>query len=236
MKEIRETEEKMKERLSFVDDLVSALKEGIHTDILIQPGSGPPIPAHRALLAIRSEIFKTVLSSDECKAPAEDTISLPEMSHEEVQCLLEFLYCGTLKPKERAQAHACALLIAADKYNIPFLKEFCEDLILQSLGPCNSLQVLEVADTCSNVRLKEHAMDTIVKHMEDVVLSAAYDSFALKNGHLSVEITRALLIEMKKAKRTEPGVELRAARHGNNALSQPEMTQISDFVYSFPSS
>lgn len=174
------------------------------------------------LQATRSEIFRTALSSDECKAPANDIISLPELSHDELQCLLEFLYCGTLKPDERADTHACSLLIAADKYNIPFLKKFCEDRILQSLAPYNTLQVLEVADTCSNVRLKEHAMNIIVKHMEDVVLSTAYDSFAIKNGHLSVEITRALLTEMKKVKTKDPVVELGGAMNTNNLLTQSE--------------
>lgn len=143
-----------------------------------------------------------MLSSDECKAPAEDTISLPELSYEELECLLEFLYCGTLKPDIRVEKHACTLLIAADKYNIPYLKKFCEARILGSLGPSNALQVLEVSEMCSNTELKEQAMKSIVKHMEDVVLSAAYDAFALKNVHLCVEITRALLSEMK-AKREE---------------------------------
>lgn len=152
--------------------------------------------------ATRSEIFRTVLSSDECKAPAEATISLPELSHEELDCLLEFLYCGTLEPDDRVEKHVCSLLIAADKYDIPFLRRFCEARILRSLGPSNALQVLEVSEMCSNAKLKEQAMSSIVKHMEDVVLSRAYDSFAMKNAHLCVEITRALLAEMK-AKRDE---------------------------------
>ena len=152
--------------------------------------------------AVRSEIFRTVLSSDECKAPAEDTISLPELSYEELECLLEFLYCGTLKPDDRAEKHACSLLVAADKYNVPFLERFCEARILRSLGPSNALQVLEVSEICSNTRVKEQAMSSIVEHTEDVILSAAYDAFAMKNARLFVEITRALLTEMK-SKRDE---------------------------------
>ncbi|ONK77211.1 uncharacterized protein A4U43_C02F4230 [Asparagus officinalis] len=197
MKDHREKEGQLNERLGFVDGLLGAFREGIHTDILVQGGSGPPIPAHRALLATRSEIFKTVLSSDECKAPADGTISLPELSHEELQCLLEFLYCGTLKPDDKANNHLYSLLIAADKYDIPYLKSFCEVRILRSLGPANALRVLEVSEICSNAKLKEEAMNSVVKHMEDVVLSRAYDAFAVKNAHLCVEITRALLMEMK---------------------------------------
>lgn len=49
MKEMEEREKDMKEKLRFLDGLI-ALRERIHTDILVKPGSGPPIPAHRALL------------------------------------------------------------------------------------------------------------------------------------------------------------------------------------------
>ncbi|WOL16617.1 BTB/POZ domain-containing protein [Canna indica] len=201
MKEMEEKEKEMKEKMSFLDGL-AALREGIHTDILVKPGSGPPIPAHRALLAAKSEIFKTMLLSDDCKAaPTEDTISLVELSHDELKYLLEFLYSGSL-PAAAAEKQACAysLLIASDKYDIPFLRKQCEKRILAALQPSNALDVLEVSEVCSNAQLKEEAMDVIVKHAEDVVFSARYEEFARKNSHLCVEITRAFLSKMTAEK------------------------------------
>ncbi|XP_072974666.1 BTB/POZ domain-containing protein At3g56230-like [Typha angustifolia] len=196
IEEMEERKEEMNEKLGFLESLVVALEDEIHTDILIKPGTGPPIPAHRALLATRSEIFKNILASDECKAPAEDSISLPELTHEELKCLLEFLYSGSL-PLEMAKQHSFALLIAADKYDIPFLKKFCERQISSSLDPSNALQVLEVSDACSNGILREQAMNSIVRHVDEVVFSSSYEEFALKNAHLSVEITRALVMQMR---------------------------------------
>lgn len=152
---------------------------------------------HSCLQATRSEVFRTMLETDEIKAPAIDTISLPELNHEELHCLLEFLYCGSL-PNEKVEKHAFSLLIAADKYNIPFLKKFCEIQILRSLDSSNALEVLEISEVCSNNTLKESAMNSIVKHMEDVVFSSKYDEFAVKNAHLCVLITRALLKETKE--------------------------------------
>lgn len=148
------------------------------------------------LQAVRSEVFRTILESDEIKAPAIDSISLPELNHEDLQCLLEFLYCGSL-PKEKVEKHSFSLLIAADKYNIPFLKKFCEIQILRSLDSSNALEVLEISEVCSNNMLKESAMNSIVKHMENVVFSSKYEEFAMKNAHLCVKITRALLKEIK---------------------------------------
>ena len=75
-----------------------------------------------------------MLAADErCKAPAGDAISLPERTHDELALFLAFLYTGALEddggggclqvPEER-QLHA--LLVAADKYDVPFLRRACE--------------------------------------------------------------------------------------------------------------
>lgn len=148
------------------------------------------IPPHPQ--AARSDIFRTVLGSDECKAPPSDAISLPELDHEQLRCLLEFLYRGTL-PEEAAGRHAYALLLAADKYDVPFLRKFCERRILGGLTPANALDVLEVSEACANERLRRSAMGAVVAHAEEVVFSGRYEAFALRNAHMCVEITRALL-------------------------------------------
>ncbi|KAJ0975518.1 hypothetical protein J5N97_017483 [Dioscorea zingiberensis] len=196
IKSMREVEQGIQEKLGFLDSYAVAFRQGIHTDIIVKPGTGPAIPAHKAVLATRSEIFRTMLSSDECKAPAEDTIILPELNHEELKCLLEFLYSGSLASDD-AGKHVYSLLTAADKYEIGFLREFCEQRLLESLGPENAFQVLEVSEVCSSSLLKKQAMDFIVKNVECLAFTTRYDAFAMKNPHLSVEILRALLLEMK---------------------------------------
>lgn len=146
--------------------------------------------------AARSDIFKNMLDSDGCKAPPNDTITLPELNYEEVECLLEFLYSGSL-PKEKAEKHVYSLSIAADKYNIPFLQKFCEQQMLGSLNSSNVLDMLEISDVCSNQSLKETALNFIVRNMEELVFSSRFDAFALKNPHLTVQITRASFMDIK---------------------------------------
>ncbi|XP_020101258.1 BTB/POZ domain-containing protein At1g01640 [Ananas comosus] len=208
MKEMREREEEMREKLGFLDGLVLALREGIHTDILIKPGRGPPIPAHRAILATRSEIFRHMLSSDDaCKAPAADSISLPELSHDDLRALLDFVYAGALPLAAGTTTTDIAedkrlysLLIAADKYDIPFLRKLCVRRVLVTLRPANALGVLEVAETCSDRVLKDGAMRMIAENLEEVVFSEEYEAFATTNAHLAVEITRAVLTEKMRKK------------------------------------
>ncbi|XP_059275039.1 BTB/POZ domain-containing protein At3g56230 [Lycium ferocissimum] len=204
VKEMKEMEEELNEKLNYLSSFVVAFKDHIHTDILIKPGNdAPSIPAHRALLAARSDIFKNILDSDGCKAPpSHDTITLPELNYDELESLLEFLYSGGL-PKEKIEKHVYSLSVAADKYEIPFLQKFCEHQMLGSLNTSNALDVLEISDTCSNLSLKETSLNFIVKNMEDIVFTSRFDAFALKNPHLTVQITRASFIDIKNRR---PGV------------------------------
>lgn len=123
------------------------------------------------------------------------------MNHEEVEALLEFLYSGKLA-KEKVEKHVYSLSIAADKYEIPFLQKFCEHQMLGSLSLANALDILEISDTCSNQNLKETSLNFIVRNMEDIVFSSRFDAFALKNPHLTVQITRASFMDIRNRKTT----------------------------------
>ncbi|KAF2319214.1 hypothetical protein GH714_013997 [Hevea brasiliensis] len=161
-----------------------------------------PAVVEMCMQAARSEIFKNMLDSDACKAPANDTITIPELNHEELESLLEFLYSGSLAA-EKVEKHIYSLTLAADKYEIPFLLKFCERYMLRSLVSSNALDVLEISDVCSNKILKETALNFIVKNLEDLVFSAKYETFVSKNPHLSVQITRAFLMDAKSRRRNE---------------------------------
>lgn len=53
VKEMKEMEEELHEKLVRLGGFVDAFKDQIHTDIQVKPGNnGRPIPAHRALLVI----------------------------------------------------------------------------------------------------------------------------------------------------------------------------------------
>ncbi|KAF7830897.1 BTB/POZ domain-containing protein [Senna tora] len=186
---------KQKDELAFLRTFVDAFRAQIHPDILVIPGkhnNGPPIAAHKALLATRSEIFKNMLESDECiKAEANKSITIPEMGREEVECLLEFLYDGKLSP-EKLEKHVYALSLAADKYDIAYLGKVCEKYMVTSLSIGNALDVLEIADTCHNAELKESTMKFLVHNIGDVVLSdrscGFYGSNPFSQSNIEVEI------------------------------------------------
>ncbi|KAJ8764070.1 hypothetical protein K2173_004966 [Erythroxylum novogranatense] len=197
MNTMKDTEDGLNEKINFLSSFVALFKDKILTDVELKPGDdGPSLSAHKALLAARSEIFRNMLDSDACKAPANDVISLPDLNGEELESLLEFLYSGTLAA-EKLQKHVYALTMAADKYDIPYLLKFCERHMLSCLDSSNALDVLDISDACSNKALKDTALNFIVRNVEDVVFSAKYEAFVHKNPHLAVQITKAFFMDAK---------------------------------------
>ncbi|KAF8113012.1 hypothetical protein N665_0058s0109 [Sinapis alba] len=185
------------QKAAFLGGLVVSFKEQMHTDVLVLPGGdqcSPPIPSHKSLLSARSKIFRNMLDSDECKASAEESITLPDLNHDELKSLLEFLYSGNLlAPYNQYRA----LYLAADKYDIAYLQDVCRDHFIASLTSRNVLDILELASIPSDTILKTAAINHVVKHMEEVVVPMKYESFVQRNPNLGVEITRAFLREIK---------------------------------------
>jgi len=55
---MRDRAEETNQRAAFLEHgLALAWKEGIHTDIVVKPGTGPPIPAHKAILVSGSGLL-----------------------------------------------------------------------------------------------------------------------------------------------------------------------------------
>ncbi|OWM87377.1 hypothetical protein CDL15_Pgr022488 [Punica granatum] len=201
IKYMKNVERELNERICFLAGSLTAFADQIHTDILIKPGDGSSISTHRSILATRSGIFKNMLDSDICKAPPQDsTIPIPELTHDELESLLEFLYTGDLPP-EKIEKHAYPLSLAAHKFEILYLEKFCERHMLRSLNVNSALDVLEISDICLNQKMKERVLGFIVRNFEEVAFSEKYETFCSKNPHLSVQITRATLAEARSNRR-----------------------------------
>lgn len=107
------------------------------------------------------------------------------------------MYCAEI-PADAMAEHGHALLMAADKYDIPVLSKVCEAFICATVSPSNVLDVLELATLTHATSLKETAINVILDSYEEVVFSKGYEDFASKNALLSVEITKALIKVLKK--------------------------------------
>jgi len=98
---------------------------------------GKDIFAHRALIAARSEYFRIMLSKD-FKEKSKDTITIPDISHQALLNILQYLYTDSCS----LDLENCSeLLTFADMYQIPRLFSIVVIFILEKTELENLIDV-----------------------------------------------------------------------------------------------
>ncbi|KAG2331069.1 hypothetical protein Bca52824_002249 [Brassica carinata] len=186
-----ESTKKKFERVDFLSDHVMAFKEAIHADFILKPGdNGPGIPTHKAVLAVKSKVFRSMLETDECKVSPEKSITIHDLSYGELESLLEFFYSGTLS---RDNKHVQALYLAADKYDIQYLQDICRDILISSLSSENVLDILQLSTIPSDAILKAATMDFLIRKNTRMIFQKSFEKFALKDPSTTLEILQACI-------------------------------------------
>lgn len=142
-----------------IESLGRMLTEGIHTDITINASDGS-IGAHRAVLAARSPVFRSMFSHN-LQEKELSTINISDMSLESCQAFLNYLY-GIIKHEEFL-THRLALLHAADKYDISDLRDVCHESLLEDIDTKNVLDRLQNASLYQLMKLKMSCIRYLVK-------------------------------------------------------------------------
>ncbi|KAJ0044687.1 hypothetical protein Pint_03680 [Pistacia integerrima] len=170
------------------------LRENIHTDIIINASDGS-IGAHRAVLAARSPVFRSMFSHD-LKEKELSTINISDMSIEACQAFLSYIY-GNIE-HEDFLTHRLALLGAADKYDISDLKEACHDSLLEDIDAKNVLERLQNASLFALPKLKSSCMRYLVKFGKIYDIRDEFNAFLLcADRELIAEVFHEVLIAWK---------------------------------------
>ncbi|KAL7293601.1 hypothetical protein TKK_0012688 [Trichogramma kaykai] len=132
------------------------------SDVMLRATCGKEIPAHKAVLATASPVFKAMFTHDmlENKRRLVDMI---DVRYESAIELLRYIYTGGVETCEVSLV--IDLLVAADKYEIEYLKNKCEMILSLNLSSENVVNVLKVADKCNMEKLKKTAVNFVRKHM-----------------------------------------------------------------------
>lgn len=142
-----------------LSSLTRMLTDGIYTDITINASDGC-VGAHRAVLAARSPVFRSMFSHN-LQEKELSIINIPDMTVESCQALLSYLY-GCIGHKEFLH-HRLSLLRAADKYDIADLKEACHVSLLEDIDAKNVLERLQNAALYQLPELKSSCMRYLVQ-------------------------------------------------------------------------
>ncbi|KAG9146770.1 hypothetical protein Leryth_005104 [Lithospermum erythrorhizon] len=170
------------------------LSESIHTDIVINASNGS-VGAHRAVLASRSPVFRSMFSHD-LKEKELSTINISDMSIESCQAFLNYIYGNN--ENEDFLTHRLALIQAADKYDISDLKEACHESLLEDIDTKNVLERLQNAHLYQLQELKLSCMRYLVKFGKIFDIRDEFNMF-LQSGdrELIAEIFHEVLVAWK---------------------------------------
>jgi len=113
------------------------------TDMVISAGEdGPELPCHRAVLAMRSEVFNSLLGSD-MKEGRERKVAIQNTSTETLRLLLELLYRGVVPESALGDLSKLeALMALCDQYSLHDLLEECARHLRRSVCRDNVTEVL----------------------------------------------------------------------------------------------
>ncbi|CAH2071537.1 unnamed protein product [Thlaspi arvense] len=179
----------------FLSGCLSVLKEQ-KADVRLKPCDSrkkAAISAHKLILSARSEVFKKMFESDQCKASSRlETITLSELRHEELEAFVEFIYSDGSILSEKAKQHVRSLYRAADKYEIPHLRGLCRNELIATLDSSDALRVLTLAEIPLDQALSDAALKVIKINKSMISTSTEFEGFVFDHPNLTVQIVKAI--------------------------------------------
>ncbi|XP_049815832.1 BTB/POZ domain-containing protein 6-B-like [Schistocerca nitens] len=180
-------EEGGKSRGTLRDDLGALLSSGVAADVTIMAGS-VWLPAHRVIMAARSPVFAAMFRHDLLEA-SNNSVSITDINQEVMRQMLHFMYTDEAPLLE---CFGAELLAAADKYNVPRLKQQCEQQLIQDLCMENAADCAVLAMVYSCEKLKAAAISFISSHCKEVMATDRWANAMRQHTEDTVKICRLL--------------------------------------------
>lgn len=131
------------------------------------------LPAHKVVLAASSSFFKASFTTELTREKSSDEfeVDLSEFHLDNIEELLNFVYTGECGVSEE---NAEDLLVMADYFDIPSLKETCAEFLMISLNPSNCLWIQVFAERYGHELLHEAATEYICNHLSSIWKTKEY--------------------------------------------------------------
>jgi len=142
------------------------------------------IPAHKAVLSSRSNLFKALFASGMRDADSTQFTAPDHITPLAVRACVEFMYTDA-SPSLTATT-ATEILHAATFYQLERLRALCESRIAQDVAEHNAVNYLELAEETGCSQLKRAVISFIVANFQAVAES---DAFPHLDPNLLVEVT-----------------------------------------------
>lgn len=148
-----------------------------------------PVPAHKAVLASRSPVFRAMLEN-QMEESLSGTIKIGDVSYDALRAFVNYLYTAEISLDEDM---ACDLLILAEKYQVQHLKDYCEKFLVSKLNWDNSIMSYTFAHQHNAKHIVEAALNLITDNMDKLTTREEYMDLVEKDPRLVVEVYEAYL-------------------------------------------
>uniref|UniRef100_A0A914X684 Uncharacterized protein n=1 Tax=Plectus sambesii TaxID=2011161 RepID=A0A914X684_9BILA len=178
-------------------DLETLYKDGRLTDFTIVVGD-KDLPAHRAVLSARSPMFAGMLEAhtDESKS---GRVVIPDVDYEVMQELLFFMYSGR---SPNLPQMAPELLAAADRFQLPGLKDMADQVLRSNLMVDTVCRILVLADMHTARELKQDAIRFVAQNSSQVIQTEGWSEMVKQHADLVTEVVSAISSEQPRSQST----------------------------------
>ena len=151
----------------------------VFTDFLVLC-NGKSIPCHKAFLATRSSVFKTMLESD-MKEAKEAIFELKNCTEIVAECFVKYFYTGHVE-EECLKENVVSFLDLGEKYDLPGLKAIAEQAMIAMLDKENMLSFFLAGDLYQGGKIREAAQTFLRQNRKSLVEDEGWEE-ALKGRH-----------------------------------------------------
>ena len=145
----------------LIDRLGRLFVSAIGSDIkfIVQ---GKEIPAHSVILHGSSPVFDAMFEHDMTEA-SNRSVTVEDTEPDVFRQLLQYLYTGDA-PDLEEEDMAELLFVAADKYQIDSLKDWCSSILINKIGVENVVRLLAIAHLHSDEKMKKFCLCFVVRN------------------------------------------------------------------------
>ncbi|CAB3397997.1 unnamed protein product [Caenorhabditis bovis] len=153
-----------------------------HCDVYFILDSGARIPAHRLILAARSQYFQALLYNG-MKETEQKTINLRDTNAEAFEYILKYAYTSTLDLAEVELGLLLEILSLAHRYHLQTLVTSLGDYLKKLLNNDNMCNILNAAQFFGLVDLADYCLKYADRHAAKILSTQAFleltcDSFS----------------------------------------------------------
>ena len=154
---------------------------------------GRDFPAHKLILAARSEVFAAMFKHP-TKENLTNQIKIEDIEPNVFHEMLRFIYTGRV-PLKMLETMAASLFIAADKYLLDELKIKCENYFTHQMSPENCVVLLLTGDLQNPTKPLKEAAKFFRLLPSQVMATERWAKLEEENPRLLCQIQKFLLIK-----------------------------------------